>query len=261
MKEIERSNLIREKLVEGQKSPFKTYKDLTVGQVGLARFFLYEFLTCILGPIPGGIGLYLRRKFYPKLFKKAGQGLIIGRSVVIRHPHKIELGNNVTIDDYCVIEGRGAGSVGIILEDNVIINRNCMLLAKAGPIRLGKRTSIGSNSVIVSMDGVELGDAVLTAGGCSISAGSYHFDDVDAAVMDQGVYSKGPIRIGAKSWLGTGVIVLDGVTIGEGAVIGAGALVTKDIPMNAIAFGVPARVQRIRGKSDLDVSQIQLTKS
>ncbi|MEW6570092.1 MAG: DapH/DapD/GlmU-related protein [Nitrospirota bacterium] len=191
----------------------------------------------------------MRKKFYPKLFKKVGQGMIIGRNVVIRHPHKIEVGDNVTIDDCCVIDGHGAGTSGVILEDNVIINRNCMILAKAGPIRLGKRTSIGSNSVIVSMDGVELGEAVLTGGGCSISAGSYHFDDVDAAVMDQGVYSKGPIRIGAKSWLGTGVIVLDGITIGEGAVIGAGALVTKDIPMNAVAFGVPAKVQRIKDQN------------
>jgi acetyltransferase-like isoleucine patch superfamily enzyme len=168
--------------------------------------------------------------------------------VVIRHPQKIELGNNVTIDDNCVIDGRGAGPEGLVLEDNVIINRNCMILAKSGPIRLGKRTSIGSNSVIVSMDGVELGEAVLMAGGCSISAGSYHFEDIDAPVMDQGAYSKGAIRIEAKSWLGTGVIVLDGVTIKQGAVIGAGAVVVKDIPKNAVAVGVPARVVKVREK-------------
>jgi acetyltransferase-like isoleucine patch superfamily enzyme len=246
LKEIDES--IREKLGKGQVSPFKTYIGLTVGQVGLSRFVVYEILTSLLGPMPGGIGFYLRKKFYPRLFKKAGTGLIIGRNVVIRHPQKIELGNNVTIDDNCVIDGRGAGPEGLVLEDNVIINRNCMILAKSGPIRLGKRTSIGSNSVIVSMDGVELGEAVLMAGGCSISAGSYHFEDIDAPVMDQGAYSKGAIRIEAKSWLGTGVIVLDGVTIKQGAVIGAGAVVVKDIPKNAVAVGVPARVVKVREK-------------
>lgn len=249
MKEIDRDNLIRERLAKGQESPFKTYMDLTVGQVGFSRFVVYEFLTSLLGPMPGGIGFYLRKKFYPGLFKKAGTGLIIGRNVVIRHPDKIELGDNVTIDDNCVIDGRGAGPGGVALEDNVIINRNCMLLAKAGPIRLGKRTSIGSNSVIVSMDGVELGEAVLSAGGCYISAGSYHFEDVEVPVMDQGAYAKGPIRIGAKAWLGTGVIVLDGVSIGDGAVIGAGALVNKNIPINAVAFGVPAKIQRYKNEN------------
>lgn len=250
MKEIERNNLIREKLATGQGSPFRTYMDLTVGQTGFAQFVVYEILTSVLGPMPGGIGFYLRKKFYHRLFKKAGTGLIIGRNVVIRHPDKIELGDNVTIDDNCVIDGRGAGSAGVTLENNVIINRNCMLLAKAGPIRLGKRTTIGSNSMIVSMDGVELGEAVMMAGGCYISAGSYHFEDVEAAVMDQGAYTKGPIRIGAKAWLGTGVIVLDGVSIGDGAVIGAGALVNKNIPVNAVAFGVPAKVRSIRNHNE-----------
>jgi len=191
----------------------------------------------------GGIGLYLRRKFYPLLFKKVGKGLIIGRNVVIRHPDKIEFGDNVTIDDNCLIDGRGSS---LILRDNVIVNRNCMLQAKAGPILLGKRTSIGSNSSIVSMDGVIFGEAVLVAGFCCISAGLYYFDDLEVAVMDQGLYSKGPIHVGSKSWLGTGVIVLDGVKIGTGAVVGAGAVVTKDIPANAVAVGTPAKVKRLK---------------
>ena len=246
MKAIDANSLIREKLSKGEKSPFRTYMELTVGRASFSRFLLYELLTTLLGPVPGGIGFYLRKKYYPLLLKKAGSGLIIGRNVVIRHPHKIELGRNVTIDDYCVIDGRGAGNGGVIVEDNVLINRNCMVLAKAGPIRLGKRTSIGSNSVIVSMDGVELGEAVLTAAGCYISTGSYLFDDVNKAVMDHKVYTAGPVRIGDHVWLGTRVTILDGVSIGRGAVIGAGALVVKNVPENSIAFGVPAKVVRKR---------------
>jgi acetyltransferase-like isoleucine patch superfamily enzyme len=96
------------------------------------------------------------------------------------------------------------------------------------------------------MDGVEIGEAVLTAGGLSISAGSYHFDDPEAPVMDQGAYSRGAIRVGDKAWLGTGVIILDGVSIGAGAVIGAGSVVLSDVLENAIAVGVPAKVIRMR---------------
>lgn len=245
MKEIDESNVIRKKLNLGETSPIKTYMDLTVGQTSFSRFFVYEFFSSLLGPLPGGLGFYLRRKFYPRLFQSVGKGLIVGRNVVIRHPNNIIIGNNVAIDDNCLIDAKGAGPYGLVIEDNVIINRNCMIQAKAGFIRLGRRTSIGSNSVIVSMDGVELGEAVLTAGGCYISAGLYHFGDTGKPVMDQGVYTKGPIRIGSGVWLGTRVSILDGVTIGDGTVIGAGSLVNKDIPANVIAFGVPAKVKNL----------------
>jgi acetyltransferase-like isoleucine patch superfamily enzyme len=244
LREIDKSEIIREKLLQAQASPLRTYLDLTVGPVGLRGFLHYEFLTSLLGSIPGGLGFLLRNKLYPPLFKKAGHGLIIGRNVVVRHPRQIELHNNVTIDDNSLIDGRGAGDEGIVLEDGVIIHRNCMIQAKSGLIRLGPRTTIGSNSVIVSMAGVELGEAVLVAGGCYISAGAYHTGDVSRAIMDQGAYSKGPIVIGDNAWIGTGAIILDGVKVGKSAVIGAGAVVTRDIPANAVAVGVPAKVIR-----------------
>jgi acetyltransferase-like isoleucine patch superfamily enzyme len=65
--------------------------------------------------------------------------------------------------------------------------------------------------------------------------------------MDRDAVSKGPIRIGDGAWLGTGCIVLDGVSIGRGAVVGAGAVVTKDVPDWAIVVGVPARQVGTRG--------------
>ncbi|MDQ3796893.1 MAG: acyltransferase, partial [Pseudomonadota bacterium] len=58
----------------------------------------------------------------------------------------------------------------------------------------------------------------------------------------QPLHTKGGIVIGDDVWLGVGVIVLDGVHIGNGAVIGAGAVVTRNVPDNAIAVGIPARV-------------------
>jgi len=51
-----------------------------------------------------------------------------------------------------------------------------------------------------------------------------------------------PIHIGKRVWLGANVTVLQGVTIGDNAIVAAGAVVTKDVPPNTIAGGVPARV-------------------
>ena len=249
MKEINKKEIIRNKLVESQNSPLKAYKDLTIGETSFLKFLYYEIVTFLFAPMPGGIGFFLRKKFYPRLFKSVGRGLIIGRNVVIRHPKNIELGDYVTIDDNCVIDGRGAGDEGIVFEDNVLINRNCMILAKTASIRLRKRASFGANSVIVSMAGVDVGEAVLTAGNCYISAGLYKFDDLETPIMDQTAYSKGPVKIGKNSWLGTGVIILDGVLIGEGVVIGAASMVNKDLPAFTIAIGSPAKVVRERGKN------------
>ena len=52
------------------------------------------------------------------------------------------------------------------------------------------------------------------------------------------------IRIGNDVWLGANVTVLPGISIGNNVVVGAGAVVTKDIPDNSLAVGVPARVIR-----------------
>lgn len=243
---------LRKRLMQARRSPLQAYIDATVGrESGFGRFLLYEFLTSLLGPIPGGLGLVLRKKFYPALFKHAQSGLLVGRNVTLRHPGKISLGKNVVFDDYALIDARSSdGSDGVTLQDDVIVNRNCVLKAKKGSICLGRRTNVGSNSVIISYSGVEIGEAVLIAGGCHITGGGYRHDDVSTLMADNGVCSKGPIKIGDNVWIGTGAIVLDGVTIGSHAVIGAGAVVNKDVDDNAIVAGVPARLVRYRNSSD-----------
>lgn len=59
-----------------------------------------------------------------------------------------------------------------------------------------------------------------------------------------------PVHIGSGCWLGTGCVILPGVTIGNNSVIGAGSVVTHDIPANVVAVGVPCRVLRPIGDRD-----------
>ncbi len=66
----------------------------------------------------------------------------------------------------------------------------------------------------------------------------------------EGYQYNAPIHIGKNCWLGTGVIVLPGVTIGDNVVIGAGSVVTKDIPSNVVAVGSPCKVLREVGEKD-----------
>ena len=75
----------------------------------------------------------------------------------------------------------------------------------------------------------------------------------DGTVTDS-EYAK-PINIGSNCWLAGNVTVCGGVTIGEGCVIGAGSVVTRDIPPDSLAAGVPCRV--IRKITDADRMKVR----
>ncbi len=70
-------------------------------------------------------------------------------------------------------------------------------------------------------------------------------------------YAK-PVTIGNNCWFGANVTVCPGVTIGNNCVIGAGAVVTRDIPDNSFAAGVPCRVIREITKADSMVNQPEI---
>jgi len=243
VREIEDEDMIRGRMVESKKSTLTQYCDLVIGEGSFLKLLKYELITTFLGPIPGALGLFLRKLGYPCLFKKIGKGVVFGRNVVIRHADKIQLGNNVVLDDYCLVDARGAGSEGIVMGDHVLINRGAMIQAKVGPISIGAGSSVGARSCVISQgNGVTLGEQVRIAGGCYISGGNFKFVHGDTIEMKR--ITRGPIRIDKKSRLAMGSMVLDGVHIEEGCLIGAGSVVVRNIPQYCVAAGVPAKVLR-----------------
>src|SRR5688572_12810982 len=66
----------------------------------------------------------------------------------------------------------------------------------------------------------------------------------DAAARAAGPESAHPINIGARVWLGGGVIVCPGVSIGAATTVGAGSVVVRDLPVGVVAAGNPCRVLR-----------------
>ena len=68
-----------------------------------------------------------------------------------------------------------------------------------------------------------------------------------------------PVRIGHDCWFGAGVTVCPGVTVGNNCVIGAGSVVTRDIPDNSLAYGVPCRVARAITDADrIDIDRYKI---
>jgi acetyltransferase-like isoleucine patch superfamily enzyme len=168
-----------------------------------------------------------------------------GTNVVLRHPGKIRIGDDVAIDDGCVLDAKGSGNRGIDIGSRVFLGRHTLLACKDGDIALEDGVNISYNCTVFSASSVRIGRETLLAAYCYVVGGGHDFDRPDLPVVQQARPSQG-IVVGAGGWLGAGSIVLDGVTVGPSAIVGAHAVVTQDVPAFAIVAGAPARVVRDR---------------
>lgn len=236
---------LRTKQLTGKGSKFGKYSEFIVGKKGFAAFLKYEFLTCTFSDCPGALGIFLRGIFYRFLFKKVGKGVSFGRNITIRHPNKIVIGNNVVIDDNCVLDAKGTENKGIEIKDGVFIGRNTILSCKDGNITLDKNTNIGFNCELCSANDLNIGKNTLIAAYVYFVAGDHTFNVTDKPVIEQIGRSQG-INVGENCWFGVKSTVLDGVNIGNDVIIGASAVVNTDIPSFSIAVGIPAKVIKSR---------------
>ncbi|OWP21791.1 acetyltransferase [Microbacterium sp. AISO3] len=111
-----------------------------------------------------------------------------------------------------------------------------------GTLRIGADCSLNPSTVV--RGDVVFGDGVRMGAHSSV-LGFNHSMEPGTPVFRQPLTSRG-IRIGDDVWIGSHVVVLDGVTVGASAVLAAGAVVTKDVPAGAIVGGNPARLLRWR---------------
>jgi acetyltransferase-like isoleucine patch superfamily enzyme len=216
----------------------------------LQRIWL-RFLMHFAGPSPLGKMAaqmatwssppYKARIFLSKLNSKG----YIAPSAAIYH-EILSLGNNVFIGDRVTIyQDKLGGAVklgrGVHLHSDIIIETG-----DGGQLIIGEDTHIQPRCQLSAHKGsIRIGSGVEIAPNCAF----YPYDHAvipGKPIRMQPLETKGDIVIEDEVWLGVGAIVLNGVRIGRGAVIGAGSVVTSDIPENAIAAGVPARVIKMR---------------
>ena len=118
-------------------------------------------------------------------------------------------------------------------------------------ITVGAGTHIGECSVIWAGNTsgrIVFGEKCLLAPNVTVTASNYGIAQ-GTPVMEQPTVEQ-DIKIGRDVWLGANVVVTAGVCIGDGAIVGAGAVVTRDLPENCIAVGVPAKVIGMRPLPD-----------
>jgi acetyltransferase-like isoleucine patch superfamily enzyme len=148
------------------------------------------------------------------------------------------------------------GEAAIRIGEDALIGPYVSLSAGMAPgqellsdsiVTIGDRCLIGRQSSIVGHLSVTLGDDVFFGPNVYVTDQNHAVDRLELPIGKQSEPER-PVIIGTGSWLGTNSVVLPGVSIGRHVAVGAGSVVTTDLPDNAVAAGVPARVLRIAGQ-------------
>ena len=153
------------------------------------------------------------------LYQHRGRGSKIYGSVRMDTPpyRRFSLGRRSVVESYACINNAGGD---VIIGDHTRIGLHCTII---GPVSIGNHVNL--------------------AQGITVTALNHNFADGELRIDQQGVSTQ-PVSIGDDVWIGTNAVILPGVTIGKHVVIAAGAVVTKNIPDNSLAMGVPATVRK-----------------
>jgi acetyltransferase-like isoleucine patch superfamily enzyme len=166
----------------------------------------------------------------------------------LRHPDVVTEGFVFLGRDVEIVARRGYGRV--VLGRWVHLGDRCSLRAHEGTLRIGDKTVLGREDTLNCYLDLEIGPRCIVADWVYVGDFDHRYDDLDVPVKDQGIV-KTPVSIGADVWIGVKASVLRGAQIGDGCVVGAHAVVKGTHPAGAVLAGVPARVLRKRGVTEV----------
>jgi UDP-2-acetamido-3-amino-2,3-dideoxy-glucuronate N-acetyltransferase len=104
---------------------------------------------------------------------------------------------------------------------------------------IGRQCKVSSHTFVC--EGVTIEDEVFVGHGVMFTNDPYPRATTDGQLQTEADWTVVPTRVCRGASIGSGAVILCGVTIGERALVGAGAVVTRDVPADATVAGVPAR--------------------
>lgn len=163
--------------------------------------------------------------------------------------HKVVLRHRLVTDGPCFI---GPGVVFDVGKEGTVklgrwtwIGHGTKLRAHAGTLEIGSKTVVGQECTFSTYESISLGRECIVADRSMFIDFDHAVMLIETPIRQQGLYSR-PVKVGHNVWVGYGACFLRGTTTGNNAIVGTYAVVTKDLPENAVAAGVPAKVVRLR---------------
>jgi acetyltransferase-like isoleucine patch superfamily enzyme len=162
------------------------------------------------------------------------------------------VGNDVQVHTTCVL----AGLENLQIGNHVRIDAFCSLIAGTGRIVIGNHVHIGSYAFLSGSEGIFVSDFVSLSQGAHLYTRNddYIGRSLTGPTIPSGYLQqdRGPVHIGQHVILGSGSVVLPGVSIAEGTTVGALSLVKRNLDPWGIYAGVPARRLRDRRRDLLE---------
>ena len=125
------------------------------------------------------------------------------------------------------------------------LGHDCKVRAHEGHVSIGAKSVLGQECTISSYQRVSIGRECIIADRVMMIDFDHGMVEVERPIREQGIYKR-DVNVGHNVWIGYGACLLRGVTVGDNSVIGTSSVVTCDVPTNAVAAGIPARVIRRR---------------
>ena len=236
----EKKGVIQQQLRKKDKeSPLQKYGQVVAGKPGKRDLLRYEFCVSLVAPLPGPIGIWLRRFFLPFIFENFGRDVIMERDVSFRRAGQISIGSNVTIGCGVTLDVKTeAGRIRV--GDNVSIGRNTIISCPGGTVTIEDGARIGKYCRLGSLKGLIIGkQCCLENFVCVVGAG-HEFKSLKNPIIQQPLTCRGLTVIKDNVRIGRRTTLLDGVQIGSNVCIKPGSLVNKDVAAANIVGGVPA---------------------
>jgi maltose O-acetyltransferase len=112
-------------------------------------------------------------------------------------------------------------------------------------LQIGNNVSINRGCIIHAGGNVVISDNVLIGPGVVVYSQNHNYNQKDKNINLQG-YNVAQVNIEENVWVGARSIILPGVSIGANSIVGAGSVVTKDVEMNTVVAGNPAKIIKKR---------------
>jgi len=120
-----------------------------------------------------------------------------------------------------------------------------IILVHTDRMHVGTNFGVNTGTYINGIGGIEIGNYVLIGSNVTISSGEHPINGHYPEIFTRSTIPK-KITIEDDVWIGSGAVIMPGITLAKGTVVGANAVVTKDTIPYSVVAGVPAKVLRIR---------------